>query len=200
MKRVQNPEIRKQQILETAMDLFYKNGYENTSLADIADELHVVKGLCYRYFDSKQSLFNAVLTAYTEDCGSQLTKSVHDRSIPLMERLTGILLLLIEPEARGKYHDFFHKTGNEDIHEQLAVRICKYLIPHIREELEEYDRMNPASGCISDCSPDPESTARFITWGMIGIWMAADGQTQDKLNQFEMLTSRLLERKPVTND
>ena len=47
------PEERRQEILDTAMRLFYQNGYEKTSIADIAQEMHVAQGLCYRYFPSK---------------------------------------------------------------------------------------------------------------------------------------------------
>ena len=36
MRIVKEPEERKQEILETAMRLFYEKGYEKTSIADIA--------------------------------------------------------------------------------------------------------------------------------------------------------------------
>ena len=54
------PEVRRQEILETAMKLFTEKGYEATSMRDIAQACGVVAGLCYRYFDSKQKLFQAV--------------------------------------------------------------------------------------------------------------------------------------------
>jgi len=54
MKRVSDPEIRKKQILDTAMKLFYEKGYENTSMADIAKEMDITKGLCYRYYESNR--------------------------------------------------------------------------------------------------------------------------------------------------
>ena len=45
------PEVRRQEILETAMKLFTEKGYEATSMRDIAQACGVVAGLCYRYFD-----------------------------------------------------------------------------------------------------------------------------------------------------
>ena len=51
------PEVRRQEILDTAMELFAEKGYEDTSMADIARRMGVVQGLCYRYFDSKRVLF-----------------------------------------------------------------------------------------------------------------------------------------------
>ena len=61
------PEERKQEILRTAMRLFTQQGYENTSMRDIAREMNVVQGLCYRYFDSKQKLFEEAMDTYAEE-------------------------------------------------------------------------------------------------------------------------------------
>ena len=49
---------RKKEIIVAAMQLFSEKGYEQTSMRDIAKSLKVSLGLCYRYFDSKQVLFN----------------------------------------------------------------------------------------------------------------------------------------------
>ena len=53
MRISKEPEARKQEILETAMKLFAEKGYEKTSISDIAKEIGVAQGLCYRYFPSK---------------------------------------------------------------------------------------------------------------------------------------------------
>ena len=58
MKRISKaPDVRRQELLDTAMELFAQKGYEETSMGDIARAAGVAQGLCYRYFDSKQKLF-----------------------------------------------------------------------------------------------------------------------------------------------
>ena len=52
------PEERRQEIIDTAMKVFYEKGYEKTSISDIAKEMNVAQGLCYRYFSSKEELFD----------------------------------------------------------------------------------------------------------------------------------------------
>lgn len=55
----QNEEIRQQsisKILEAAFVLIARNGYESTSIAQIAKEAGVSKGLLYNYFTSKEEL------------------------------------------------------------------------------------------------------------------------------------------------
>ena len=52
MRITKEPEARKQEILDTALKLFGENGYEKTSITDIAKVIGVAQGLCYRYFPS----------------------------------------------------------------------------------------------------------------------------------------------------
>jgi AcrR family transcriptional regulator len=47
---------RRHQILSVALGLFYKNGYKNTSMADIAEAANISKGLIYHYFKNKAEL------------------------------------------------------------------------------------------------------------------------------------------------
>lgn len=55
-KKKELEELRRQQILSVALGLFYKNGYKNTSMADIAKAAHISKGLIYHYFKNKAEL------------------------------------------------------------------------------------------------------------------------------------------------
>ena len=74
------PEVRRQEILDTAMELFAEKGYEDTSMADIARRMGVVQGLCYRYFDSKRVLFREAMEQYVRECCAAGLPIIHDRS------------------------------------------------------------------------------------------------------------------------
>lgn len=45
----------------TGLELFYKNGYYNTSVADILKELSLSKGAFYYHFDSKEDFFIQII-------------------------------------------------------------------------------------------------------------------------------------------
>ena len=64
MRISKDPEVRKQEIIDTAMKLFAEKGYEFTSMTDIAKEMNVVSGLCYRYFKSKEDLYKTAISLY----------------------------------------------------------------------------------------------------------------------------------------
>ncbi len=51
----------RQTILQTAIDLFMKQGYENTAMDEISKVSEYTKRTVYRYFPSKEDLYFAVL-------------------------------------------------------------------------------------------------------------------------------------------
>ena len=131
------PEVRRQEILDTAMELFAEKGYEDTSMADIARRMGVVQGLCYRYFDSKRVLFREAMEQYVRECCAAGLPIIHDRSRTIRQRLDDMAALTLETEQNARYHAFYHRPENQGIHEELNWRICAYLTPHVAEELEE---------------------------------------------------------------
>jgi AcrR family transcriptional regulator len=54
-------EARKMQIMETALKLFALEGYSHCSIAMLAQEAKISKGLMYNYFNSKQELLTSII-------------------------------------------------------------------------------------------------------------------------------------------
>lgn len=52
----------KQLILETALDLFSINGYEATSMSDIANAIGIKKASLYAHFKSKETILNSLVS------------------------------------------------------------------------------------------------------------------------------------------
>jgi|GEM_PF-984026 len=53
--------ISNDEILAVSLTLFSQNGYDGTSLQDIADCLKVTKGALFKHYDSKEALWNALI-------------------------------------------------------------------------------------------------------------------------------------------
>ena len=64
-------EERKQEIFDAALKLFGEKGYEKTTITDIAKEIGVAQGLCYRYFPSKEVLFDSAIDQYADLLAAQ---------------------------------------------------------------------------------------------------------------------------------
>jgi len=54
-------------ILNTALELFSKNGYDATSVAEICSMANVSKGAFYHHFPSKQDLFLVLMRTWLKD-------------------------------------------------------------------------------------------------------------------------------------
>ena len=59
-------DVRRQAILDVAERLFYKNGYEYTSVQDVLDEMSMSKGGFYHHFESKLALLEAICAQRSE--------------------------------------------------------------------------------------------------------------------------------------
>jgi AcrR family transcriptional regulator len=60
-RRVLPEAERKEMILDAALEVFAKHGYESSDVDDIARLAGIGKGTIYRHFDSKQNLFLALV-------------------------------------------------------------------------------------------------------------------------------------------
>lgn len=57
MTRKEQKEMRQQQILFKAMELFVTKGYAETKISDIAEALGISVGLLFHYYESKEALY-----------------------------------------------------------------------------------------------------------------------------------------------
>lgn len=80
-------------IIQTALDLFYKQGYLATGINQIISESEVAKATFYANFSSKESLCIAYLQARHKIWMGWLTESVDNNQNP-RERLLGIFTFL----------------------------------------------------------------------------------------------------------
>jgi AcrR family transcriptional regulator len=56
-RRIREKEVRRQQILEAAREVFFLKGFENATIEDIAQKTELSKGAIYLYFPSKEEIY-----------------------------------------------------------------------------------------------------------------------------------------------
>jgi len=82
--------IKNDDILDVSLNLFSQNGYDGTSMQDIADCLNVTKGALFKHFDSKEKLWNALIDKVELYYGEHFGKV---KNIPLPESLDDLRAL-----------------------------------------------------------------------------------------------------------
>jgi len=83
-------ELTRQQILDTAYDIFSTKGWDATNLQDIADQLGITRGPIYYYFKNKLELYNAVVEYSVGNYALQ-SKACIEGSSPFCEMLECLL-------------------------------------------------------------------------------------------------------------
>jgi len=77
----------KLKIVEFAYTLFHKNGYQATSMSDIANAVGMTKAGLYHHFESKEAILLAVLEMVKGYMEKSLFSLAYDEELDVMNRL-----------------------------------------------------------------------------------------------------------------
>jgi len=83
-------EETRERILDAALRLFRKRGFDQTTMRDIAEEAEVATGAAYYYFPSKEALVMAFYIRTADEARDILPRQI-DRSRDLKKRLRTII-------------------------------------------------------------------------------------------------------------
>jgi AcrR family transcriptional regulator len=168
--------------LDKALHVFWKKGYEGTSLTDLTDAIGITRPSLYAAFGSKEGLFHRVLDRYVNDQTSYVAQALSLRvAREVVERLlTGTVDLLTCPQnPHGCLMVQAALSSGEQaekVKEELAsVRIARETAIRRRFEQARDERDLPEDLC-------PAEFARYIMVVMQGLAVeAANGATRDEL-------------------
>lgn len=93
MRISKSPEIRRQEIIDQATQLFQNQGISKTSMTEIADKVGVAKGLVYYYFPSKEKLVDEIVDQFVRDLDVLLDAAINQPKLDFIGKLTGILAI-----------------------------------------------------------------------------------------------------------
>ncbi|WP_455541997.1 TetR/AcrR family transcriptional regulator [Intestinibacter sp.] len=136
MRVSKDPEIRKQEIIDVAMQVFAEKGYESTTMKDIAKAADVVPGLCYHYFKNKHQLYETAVTQYAKECSEPFIKLFNQTNLSLEEISIKLKKVMKEEDLNYKYKKFFDKCGNEIFHKQLEFYMGKEMETSMKKYIQ----------------------------------------------------------------
>lgn len=133
------PQERKQEIIETALELFSEKGFENTTIQDIAVRMNVSQGLCYRYFKSKTEIFAATSEYYAMKAVEQIQIPI-SKDISAIDKLNIIIKRMFEYEM--KHHEFEARYNeNSEIRasrlDNVGNQVVDVMIPIVEQGIKE---------------------------------------------------------------
>ena len=188
------PEVRRQEILDTAMELFAEKGYEDTSMADIARRICVMysgkiveRGSAEDIFYRPRHPYTLAMEQYVRECCAAGLPIIHDRSRTIRQRLDDMAALTLETEQNARYHAFYHRPENQSIHEELNWRTCAYLTPHVAEELEDACQRGELR------LEHPALAASYLLHGQIGLLGEHAVPLEERVALLRRYAGRILE-------
>ena len=139
MKRtVKDPKIRRIEILAAAEELFRNQGYANTTVEAIIQQVGVAKGTFYYYFKSKEAILDALVHSMVDQLCEEYEKIADDPKMSAMDKLRQMLRgqnRLSEKES--ELMENLHRPENRELHERINVEIIIKISPVFAQVIEQ---------------------------------------------------------------
>ena len=158
-----DPTERRQEILDTALKLFWEKGYEKTSMTEIAQAMQVAQGLCYRYFPSKEALFQTAVDQYAQRQVDQIASVLRKPGLTLVQVVEQMPTFLETEAEDSAIAKLCHGPEREKLHGPLSMAICAKLQPLVQQLLEKANERGEVQ------IADTETAASFCVYGQLGI-------------------------------
>lgn len=125
---------RREDILETSIELFSAKGYLNTSTRHIAEALGISVGNLYYYFSNKEDILIEIFQRYVDDSLKEIRTFNYedDEKFLLKEFLTGHIKLSAK-------HQFLHLEFNAIM--KNSPRFKTIMRHHVKQEIERFKTM-----------------------------------------------------------
>ena len=167
--------------LDAAMDCFWRNGYEATSVRDLAARIGITDASLYNAFGDKRSLFREVLQRYAERSTRERIARL-ESTLPPKQAIRPFLDEIVERSVEG------------DRRGCLLVNTALEIAPHDPElgaevamhlgEIEAFFRRATAAAQEEGSVPpdrDPADLARLLLGVTLGVRVLARSKPQREL-------------------
>jgi AcrR family transcriptional regulator len=146
----------RQRILDVALDLFTQQGYDGTSLREIAEQLSITKAAIYYYFESKEEILMA-LHMRLHDFGRDALLLIGEQPVTLalweqlLDQIVGEMLaqrkIFLMHERNQAVLEKLHREDHDAEHEDIQNQFRR-ILEDVRLPLRDRVRMAASFGVI----------------------------------------------------
>jgi len=108
-------EAKNKQIIDVAIDMFSRKGFQQTTVQEIAEAAGVGKGTIYRFFESKEDLVSSLVEFAIDDVARAIREAIRDLTDPV-EKLRTIITTEVD------YYDQHRNLAKFLVREVLGYR------------------------------------------------------------------------------
>ena len=184
---------KKDQILDTSLQLFMKKGFDATSISDILSQLDIARGTLYYHFESKEAIMDAIIERLLNQVLEKIEKLMTNDSLSQAEKFMGFFASINLTQLTGDEEivDYFNQPQNALFHEKSNRLLIKKLSPVLAQIISD----GMESGLFD--TPYPAETAELILVGITGFVDSKDSpveenQTNRRMESFLYNAARML--------
>ena len=159
-------EAAKARIVEAAMDVFTRRGFDGATMDEIAAKVGVSKAAIYQYYPSKDALLEEVFMASQTQLRQMLTQSFEGRSIR-----DGIVAFYDGLDrAYGKNYDLFFEWLAQAFRDERIRRLLRADGERDIETVSGFIRNQKEFGALR-ARMQPITLAQILETAFVGAWV-----------------------------
>lgn len=135
----QDPQIRIDEILDTAEPLFAVNGYRKTTVRDITKKMGVAKGMVYYYFTSKEEILEAIINRQSSVLLTNIKQMAHSGDVTPPRKIELMLAAIFHAAQYkdGLLLDLLYDEKNIHLLNKIIQQSTLVLKPSLLTVIEE---------------------------------------------------------------
>ena len=185
-------EFDENMVLQKAMELFWAQGYEKTSMSDLIEHMGIHRKSLYDTFGDKRGLYLKAIESYGKYSGEKLQSRIAE-AITAKQAIQNAFDYIIEGNKDKRLGCFFVNAATEMAPSDREVdEIVDQAFIKTEQRLSDIIRKGQQSGEISG-DHDAQSWAEFLHNALIGIRVLVRTSTsKDKMYRIRDMFINLL--------
>ena len=141
MRTIKEPEIRKNEILDVAEELFAVKGFDGTSTNEILEKAGIARGTQYYHFKSKEDILDGVINRMIDQMMRKASEIAANQEVPVLERLTAVILAFHSNTKLGyEVMEQIHKPQNALMHQKMQASLLDGIVPILKDLPDEGEK------------------------------------------------------------
>lgn len=177
----------KTSIIEAAARLFAENGYSNTSIDDICNEVGVAHSLFYYYFDSKEAVIEEIIEKTIKEMEDELVHIMEDSELNAEEKFLDLINTAFQAKLKKPFFgSAVSIVDNPELFFPLYCRQVKMMSTYLTKIVEK----GIDEGVFD--TDYPEETIKFWLYGR--LFLTDELKSGTSLYENMMAGASILER------
>lgn len=184
-RTVKKPDIRRQELLDIGVKLFFEEGEKGISVQQVVKQANVATGLFYYYFRSKNEFLDEALNNYVNNEIISFETILDDSTLTACKKLDAVLEAYFKYAEKmaplrsiAPFHTERHYALTEKLITQLKNKVGKLLLQGMSENVFDVG--------------DVDTTAGFILNGLTGVFDASTDINESSLEEIKRLVYKVL--------